>query len=224
MKFRRLNMAALLVAAAAMCAGVVPAGATSMDKPLNLAALVQSSHDIVTGSVSKISQGRRGSMPYTEIEVAVDKTILGNAAGTVTFRQLGLQSAGPEDNGRLYIGNLPGMPKYTVGEQVILFLGKPGQSGFRTTVGLQQGKFTVLGGNAENAFNNRGLFNALPMSGKVHLDDKQISMLATQEGVIGAGTFVAFVERAVDENWWGTSATTPAGGNGGKSPLPNREQ
>ena len=222
MKFRVIGGVAALLAAG-MWFGIAPAHATSMDKPLNLTELVQASHDIVKGTVSKISQGRIGSTPYTEIEVAVDETIRGQASPTVTFRQLDLQSKGPAENGRVYLGDLPGMPKYEAGEHVILFLGKPGLEGFRTTVGLQQGKFSIRGGNAENAFSNQGLFHDVRLGRRAALDEKETAMVATRKGVVGAETFLGLVKRAVDQNWWGAPASGSSGG-GSKLRLQNKAQ
>ncbi|MDP6539170.1 MAG: hypothetical protein QF903_02525 [Planctomycetota bacterium] len=39
---------------------------------------------------------------------------------------------------------LPGMPEIAVGEDVLLFLSRPGSTGIRVPVGLAQGKFRVL--------------------------------------------------------------------------------
>lgn len=179
---------------------VTPGFATSM-APQNLAALAKSAQDIVVGEIARITEGRQGNLPYLEVEVNISEAIQGTPGRTLTFRQFGMQSKQSEENGRRFIGQIPSMPQFTVGESVILFLGRPSSLGFRTTVGLQQGKFTVLSGNAVNAFQNNGLFKNVPTGGAT-LNDKQKAMLATRQGGVHAGTFIDFVRQGVQKHWW----------------------
>jgi len=179
---------------------VTPGFATTM-APQNLAALAKSAQDIVVGDVTRITEGRQGNMRYLEVEVSVSEAILGTPGRTLKFRQFGVQAKQPVENGRRFIGQLPSMPQYTVGENVILFLGRPSSLGFRTTIGLQQGKFTVLSGNAVNAFQNNGLFKNVPTGGAT-LTEKQQAMLATRQGGVHAGTFIDFLRQGVQKHWW----------------------
>ena len=101
---------------------VAPGFATTM-APQNLAALAKSAQDIVVGDVTRITEGRQGNLSYQEVEVSVSEAILGTPGRTLKFRQFGVQAKQPVENGRRFIGQLPSMPQYTVGENVILFLG-----------------------------------------------------------------------------------------------------
>jgi hypothetical protein len=179
---------------------VTPGFATSMASQ-NLAALAKSAKDIVVGDVVRITEGRQGNLPYQEVEVSVSEAIQGAPGRTLKFRQFGTQAKQPAESGRRFIGQIPSMPQFTVGESVILFLGRPSSLGFRTTVGLQQGKFTVLSGNAANAFQNNGLFKNVPTGGAT-LSEKQQAMLATRQGGVHAGTFIDFVRQGVQKHWW----------------------
>jgi hypothetical protein len=174
--------------------------ATSMP-PMTIADLVRRSSDIVVGTVTSVTENRQGHMPYVEIEVKVSETIKGPAGATVKLRQVGPQSPGQVEHGRRAIGVMPGMPMYSVGEQVMLFLAPRSSSGFRSTIGLQQGKFHMRAGVVQNGLNNHGLFanvKAVPST----LTAPERAMLATGKGGVAAGTFVGFVKRAVAERWW----------------------
>jgi len=190
----------LLSAMALAGLAVTPGFATSM-APQNLAALAKAAQDIVVGNVAKITEGRQGNLPCLEVEVNVSEAIQGTPGRTLKFRQFGNQSIQPVENGRRLVGEIPGLPQFTVGESVILFLGKPSSLGFRTTIGLQQGKFTVLAGNAVNAFQNNGLFKGVATGGAT-LNDKQQAMLATRQGGVHARTFIDFVRQGVQQHWW----------------------
>jgi hypothetical protein len=140
-------------------------------------------------------------LPYTEVTVKVSESILGTSGATLTFRQFGLQTALPAVDGRRYAGLVAGMPQYTVGEHVVLFLGKTSSLGYRTTIGLGQGKFDLRGGNLQNEVNNSGLFQNINL-GRKHLDDKERHLVTTTQGAVGADTFLSFLRRAVTEKWW----------------------
>jgi len=207
-----MNQAAAI--AAALLLAAPPARATSLGEPMNLATLVSRAPVIVTGTVSSVTTGKLGSVPYVQIQVRVEEAIRGAAAGsTLTFRQLNLPAAQPAENGRVYVGALPGMPQFVEAERVLLFLGSANAQGFTTTIGLTQGKFSLSGGNLQNDMQNRGLFRNLGTVGRV-LSVNEKAMLATTKGVVGAETFVGFLERGVAANWWGAPAPPPASGGG----------
>lgn len=190
-----------LMAAMSLVGLAVTSGFATTMAPQNLAALAKSAQDIVVGDVTRISEGRQGNLGFLEVEVSVSEAILGTPGRTLKFRQFGAQAKQPVENGRRFIGQLPSMPQYTVGENVILFLGRPSSLGFRTTIGLQQGKFTVISGNAVNAFQNNGLFKNVPTGGAT-LTEKQQAMLATRQGGVHAGTFIDFLRQGVQKHWW----------------------
>jgi hypothetical protein len=171
-------------------------------KPVNLTDLVRQSDQIVTGTVTGVSQGTdEHGLPYTQVQVKVAESIRGGASGTLTFRQFGLQTAQPASNGRKLLGLVAGMPRYTKNDQVALFLTRTSTLGLRTTIGLDQGRFVLRGGNYENGANNSGLFKDVDFS-KVTLNAKEKFLTTTQIGAVSADAFLGLVRRAVNENWW----------------------
>lgn len=210
MRIRWSWVAAGLAVTLGAALGLPTTQATSLDETLNLSTLVQQSPVIVVGTVSSVTTGRMdNNVPYVEIQVRVSRTIRGAVDGTLSFRQLNLPAAQPAENGRRYVGALPGMPSYAEGEQVLLFLGADGVQGLRTTVGLGTGKFVLVGGNAQNGFQNQGLFRDVPLPDGVRLNQKEESMFATTKGGVATDTLVSLIQRAVDEGWWNPRNSGP---------------
>ena len=197
-------------------------------KPMNLSDLVRESTQIVVGTVSSVGQGiGANQLPYTDVQVNVSESILGPSGRTLTFRQFGLQDTLPASNGRRYVGLVSGMPHYKVGDAVVLFLGRTSSIGYRTTIGLGQGRFALRAGNLINDVNNAGLFKDLNLSGK-SLSDKEQHLVTTTAGAIGKDNFLAFVRRAVAESWWTdpirrTRPNPPPGTVSPKSGLPAKK-
>jgi len=213
MRLRRFVAAGALLALCGAGLLAPPAGAMSL-RPLNVSDLVKQATHIVRGTVASVREGiDQNRLPYTEVEVTVSETVKGSAGTTLTFRQFGLQTPRPSENGHKYIGLIAGMPRYAAGDQVFLFLGPVSSIGYRTTIGLGQGHFALRGGNFQNDANNAGLFRNVGY-GNHNLSDKEKSMTAVQQGAVGAETFVGLVRRAVSGNWWaalGPSAPRPRG-------------
>jgi len=175
-------------------------------KPPNLSDRTTQSTHIVRGTVEAVRERGDGNRrPYTETDIEVSESVKGSAPRDLTFRQFGLQSPRPAENGRKYVGLVAGMPRYAAGDQVLLFLGPVSGIGYRTTVGQGQGHFMLRGGSFENDANNAGLFRNVSY-GNHNLSDKEKSMTAVQQGAVAAETFVGLVRRAVNGNWW-----TPSG-------------
>jgi hypothetical protein len=203
MRFRSVSAAAALLALGVAFLAA-PASHASSAKQVNVADLVRMSDQIVAGTVAAVDQGidERG-LPYTQIQLKVAESIRGNAGATLTFRQFGLQTAQPAANGRKFLGLVAGMPRYAKGEQVVLFLTPTSALGFRTTIGLEQGRFSLRAGNFSNGANNAGLFRNVDLS-NARLDAKEDGLVTTEQGAVNADTFLGFVRRAVAEKWWGT--------------------
>lgn len=200
MRRRRPGLGVFLVAVAAASPGV----ARGVDSPAarrNLVSLTKDAQDIVVGDVVRINEGLEGYVPYVEIELKVSETLKGARRRSLTFRQLGLLPKESADDGRRASDRTLDMPRFALGESVILFLEPPSSTGFRTTVGLQQGKFTVREGLALNTLENVGLFNGVT-AGDQKLDSHQQAMLATRRGGVQAATLIDFVRRAVRQHWW----------------------
>ena len=208
---RRIRIAVLGALAAAAALRPMTVRAMTLDRTMNLAELVRSAQTIVTGTVEQVSTGRTDGIACTEVRIRVSEALLGNVDGELMFRQLNLSSAMPAQNGRRYVGILPGMPNYRQGERVLLFLGPANQRQFRTTVGLEQGKFVFAGGSVQNETRNRGLFRDLPALPRESLTEKENAMLDTTVGAVGAGTLLGLVKRAVAEGWWSEAPPWPEG-------------
>jgi hypothetical protein len=207
----RFRFVAATAALAAAFLAVTETRATTMSAPANLADLVHGASVIVSGTVTSVRVARTGTMNHVEVTLDVARDIRGNTGRTFTFRQIGLQAPEGMGQGRIYLGGVPGLPQYREGEQVLLFLGPVSHAGFRTTVGLGQGKFDYTAGNVQNETANRGLFHALPV-GNANLSANQSTMLDTTKGFVSADAFVALVDQAVKENWWGAPTTPPGTG------------
>jgi hypothetical protein len=118
---------------AALLLGGHAAEATSV-RALTLGQLVDRAHRIVHGRCVAVEEVReaRGGLPVTEVTVAVAETLKGPAERRLVVRQLGGRDAPA-------VG-----PRYVVGEELVLFLHRPGRSGLTSPVGLWQGKLSVV--------------------------------------------------------------------------------
>lgn len=98
---------------------------------------------VVEGEVIGRSAGvtPTGSI-YTDWTIASHKTHWGAHAPERTIRLPG----GVLPSGRGMV--IPGMPRLTVGEEVLLFVGAASGEGLRMTVGLAQGKYRIVTGPA----------------------------------------------------------------------------
>lgn len=169
----------------------------------NVADLIKLSELILVGKVVSVTDGLDGNIPYTEVTLQVSNAIWGDAGETYTFRQFGLLKPRDMGNGMTNLNVSPdGWPRFQQGERVMVFLYRAGAiTGFRTTVGLFQGKFTIKDGRISNAINNSGLFDNVSV-GPRQLSKQEQSMLQTKVGPYNAETFISFVARAVNEQWF----------------------
>jgi hypothetical protein len=127
----------LAAALAATLGAATPA--TSRDAiALRFDDLVDRAARIVHGTVRSVDPGRDGEgIPATWVTLDVDETLKGPAAPTITFKQVGVPD--PLPDGTLL--RLPGLPRYAVGEEVVVFLHGTSRKGFSSPVGLGQGLF-----------------------------------------------------------------------------------
>jgi hypothetical protein len=185
-------------------------GATVLHR--NVVDLIALSEVIVVGTVSQVTDGfDPNGVPYTEITMAVKESIRGNESGTYTFRQFGLLAPRDMGNGMVNLNTtLDGWPNYKQNQEVVLFLYKEASlTGFRTTVGLLQGKFDAEGDLLANAINNRGLFQNINVDPQV-LSAAEQKLLDSSEGPMNRETFVGFVRNAVAQGWVETGKVTNA--------------
>jgi hypothetical protein len=172
--------------------------------PQNLKQMIGKADLIVTGEVSKVTDGLQGNLPYTEVTLKVKGSFKRSLASgsSYRFRQYGLLKPRKMPDGSFMLpAKIEGMPNWTVGEQVTAFLNKPAaHTGLTTPVGLTQGKFTGGGSQAANSFNNQGLFKGMKVDPS-YLRPGEAAMLARPAGAIDTGVLLQFVGRAVKEQW-----------------------
>ena len=172
--------------------------------PQNLKQMIRESDVIVTGEVSKITDGVENGIPFTEVTMKVNSSIKRDLAvnSIYSFRQYGLVKTRKMNDGRYLLATrIEGMATWTVGEKVTTFMNKPAsRSGMRTPVGMAQGKFTYSGSQAANSFDNRGLFKGMTVDPGV-LNAKESAMLAKPAGSVEGDVLTNLVKRAVKEQW-----------------------
>lgn len=197
---------AVLVVLAIMAVGMNTAHAKNIKKQ-NLLELMSHTDSILIGTVEKQTDGFYKGLPYTEITVSVGQSIKGNHGSTYKFRQFGLLE--PRSmNGRVNLMVTPaGWPTYSDGEQVMLFLHKPAsETGFQTTAGLTQGKFTLRGNKVANGINNDSLFADMEIN--TSLSQEHSNLVSQQGGAYSTDAFLSLVKTAVNENWIGSGVMT----------------
>jgi hypothetical protein len=192
---RALGMAAALLFVAGATASTVA--------PRNLVHLIDDAQDIVVGSVTAVTDGVDAQgVPYTEVTLAVGEALRGPAQETMSFRQFGLLAPRLLPNGEtLYAVRPPGWPQYTTGERVLLFLTRPAsQTGLRTTVGLEQGKFAITNNVLRSVATEGALFDGVDVAANV-LSAEERALVASPSAQYDANAFIAFVRRAVSQQW-----------------------
>jgi hypothetical protein len=172
--------------------------------PQNLKQMIHASDVIVTGEVSKVTDGLDNGLPFTEVTMKVNSSIKRDLAmnSDYVFRQYGLLKPRKMKDGRFLLATkIEGMATWTVGEKVTTFMNKPAsRSGMVTPVGMAQGKFTYSGAQAANSFDNRNLFKGMSVDPGA-LNDRESAMLAKQAGSVEGDVLVNLVKRAVKERW-----------------------
>ncbi len=178
----------------------------------NLEKLTAMAELIIVGKVVSVTDGLVDNFPYTEVTIEVSHSIKGDINGTrispsqpllYTFRQFGLLKPRDMGNGLTNLNvALDGWPTYQEAHEVMLFLYKEATiTGVRTTVGLNQGAFTITNGGIVNGVDNIGLFEDVDVpSGQLTAEERK--MLQSKKGPANAQTFIACVDKAVNQGWW----------------------
>ena len=198
---RRIRALAMLAALFAILAtGAGTAFAKSIEQQ-NLFELMTHSESIVVGTVTDKNDGFQNGLPFTEITVAVGQSIKGNHGKEYAFRQFGLIEPKAMGNGRVNLMVTPaGWPTYTKGESVMLFLHAPAsKTGFQTTAGLDQGKFSIRSGRIANSLGNGSLFDRVSFGDK--LTPSQRDLVNQPGGAYAAEEFISLVRMIVEEEW-----------------------
>jgi hypothetical protein len=184
--------------------GAAPQAQASQLVPQNLRQMIQVSDLIVTGEVSRVTDGLDNGLPYTQVTLKVKGSLKHELKenSEYSFRQYGLLKARKMPDGRFMLpAKIEGMPTWTVGEKVTAFMNKPARrTGLVTPVGLAQGKLTANGARIANGFNNQGLFKDVKVE-PGHLSKDESAMLAKHGGAVEQGVLLQLVKRAVKEQW-----------------------
>lgn len=138
MTFRRLIAA---VACAVLTASGVWAS-TVLERTAE--ELYRTSDRIVVGGVTDVRASERDGSVWTDVQIAVDQTLLGDETANLTARFWG----GTLDDGTFL--RIDGMPTFEAGDRVLLFL-DDGDGRASATIGLWQGAYTVTRRGFENA-------------------------------------------------------------------------
>ena len=122
--------------------------------------LARKSEAIVVGEVEEVVSrwDDGGKEIYTYVTVRVKDRFKGpKGQATLTLRQLGGQVG-------TIASEVPGMPEFAKGEEVVLFLSQKDAAGYPWVVGLQQGKYSVV--TDENGFKQvRNEIDGLSLAG-----------------------------------------------------------
>ncbi|MBT3182086.1 MAG: hypothetical protein HN337_06220 [Deltaproteobacteria bacterium] len=120
----------------------------------------------------------------------------GNVADTFSFTQWG---ATLEDSKKYAAPYIYGMPKYSVGDEYLVFLTAETSLGLRAPVGLGQGKFNIIRASngtktVKNDHNNRSIFSDLKMTKGMVKNLKASSISTTSPGPMNYDAFVNIVK------------------------------
>ena len=199
---QRLFMGVLVVVA--LCLGSTAAQAIMLPQKLNLVSLIRESNSIVIATVQNVTDGiEENGFPYTEITVGIEEKLRGEfPESTYTIRQIGLLNPRmTEDGTRMMLAAPEGMPKYAVGERILLFLNpKASVTGFQMPIGIGTGKFTLTVGQAENAYANEGVFSNISLAPGLATDNDR-RIFDTPVGAVNSDDLLSLVRRSVQNHW-----------------------
>lgn len=135
-----MRITSKLTTVAALLLAWTEAGALTMVRPLPVAEVAAGADRIVHARVAGVVSGRDESgLPATWITFDVARTLKGPATGRLVTKEFG--TAEPLSDGTA--GRVAGMPRYVVGEEVVVFLRPTSKRGFSSPVGLGQGVYRV---------------------------------------------------------------------------------
>ena len=170
----------------------------------NLTDLITESESIIAGIVQDVHDGIDDKgVPYTEITINVGSTAKGKIAAqqNYTFRQFGLLEPRVQANGHRLLAKAPeGFPRWREGEYAVAFLYHPAEiTGLQTTVGLAQGKLSVVNDKLVNEFNNVGLFEGVEINESLTTSAEEAML--DSSGAVDLRTFMGLVGNAVEGEW-----------------------
>lgn len=196
------SRSALLALALALM--VLPSAHATKLRKQNLTQLIGQADSIIAGTVKGVSDGIDAKgVPYTEVTISVGISAKGKVAHDqdYTFRQFGLRTAREYPNGHKLLAMTPeAFPSWREGEYIVAFLYRPAaRTGLQTTVGLAQGKLTMVNERLSNQFGNVGLFEDVQIDAALLSADEQAMLQSS--GAVDMRTFMGLVERAIEGQW-----------------------
>jgi len=93
-------------------------------------------HGTATSNEVKLDQASGGVATYTTFKVS--EVIKGDPGATHTIKQIGGQLPGSQVRQLIH-----GVPRFSVGQEYVVFLPKASSLGFASPIGLSQGKFNI---------------------------------------------------------------------------------
>lgn len=194
------NWLSKLSAVAVLSSGIMLAPSALAQKHVkqNLNQLVTASASIISGKVLSVTDGfDNKGRPFTEITIEVGQDAKGkhDKGSHFSFRQFGLLKPRTMGNGKVYLGVSPeGFANWTEGEHVIAFMNPDFGGGLRSTVGLEQGKFSIKNGKVINDVGNYGLFEDMTTTA---LSAEEQNLITTP-GAVDAGVFMNLVGKLAE--------------------------
>jgi hypothetical protein len=136
---RRRAALAVVTLIAVVVAATTSAYATTVER-LPLERVTETAARIVHATVVDSHSGRDESgLPATWITLNVARTLKGPQADQLTIKQYGVAKPLPDGT----ITRVAGLPRYNVGDEVVLFLYPESRRGFTSPVGFGQGLYRV---------------------------------------------------------------------------------
>ena len=147
----------ILLASWLAVVSALPAFATSV-LPLDLGQVIDQAVVAFQGTAVDVTTGKdpQTGMLVTLTTFRVDDVLKGSLPATYTIKQIGGTDAAAGITFKAH-----GVPTYTVGQSYVLFMNGVSSAGFTSPVGLHQGRFQVLGGDAGFEVGNGGDFREM---------------------------------------------------------------
>ncbi len=165
-----MSRLAWVIGILAACLALTINAQATMIMPFSVEEMAQQADKIFVGTCLEVRRSLHAHrIPMLTVSFAVTEVLKGDIAKTLTFQQIapisqGLVELTPklrENRPVPILGpavSLPGLPNYSSGQEMLVFLARPGKLGLTAPVGLFQGKMVVRATVAGKKFiTNRAL-------------------------------------------------------------------
>jgi hypothetical protein len=130
----------ITIGAALLVVTTVTTVPATMVRRMSLAEVTHEAARIVHATVRQVRVGRdQSGLPATWVTLDVTRILKGDGRGQLTIKQYGVATPLPDGT----ITRVAGLPRYRVGEEVVLFLSGTSSRGFTSPVGFAQGAYRV---------------------------------------------------------------------------------